>query len=173
MGLLSNEEIQFVLAVFDAVDVDCSGTIDKSELKNAMTKLGEEEGYTAPEPTEEQVEETLKILDTNDDGVVDKKEFLQFVAMNKVLVICAVLFDEFDEDKSNSIDSKELGTILTKLYEGEDLEPPTEDQLNEYMQELDQDGNGVIDFAEFCAFMIPIVIEASEDCEEGEGEGEE
>merc|ERR1711871_534616 len=58
----------------------------------------------------------------------------------------------FDRDGGGSIDAKELGTVMRSLGQN-----PTDDELNDMIQEVDVDGNGEIDFDEFCAMMVKMM----------------
>lgn len=59
-------------------------------------------------------------------------------------------FDMFDKDGSGKIDKNELMTILV----GEDIEGHVgKDQLLTYLEEIDQNGDGEIDFQEFQEMM--------------------
>lgn len=57
------------------------------------------------------------------------------------------VFDRYDRDKSGSIDIDELTDMCTEL--GAKV---TEEQAKQLMKELDQDGNGTIEFGEFAQF---------------------
>jgi len=57
-------------------------------------------------------------------------------------------FAMFDEDGDESITAVELGNILKKLGQS-----PSNDELKDMINEVDQDGNGKIDFEEFCSMM--------------------
>jgi Ca2+-binding EF-hand superfamily protein len=81
----------------------------------------------------------------------------------KVLLVCRAMFQAVDTDGSGSIDAKELGALLTSIYEAEELEPPSDEKVAEMLQELDESGDGVIDFMEFCSFVIPVVVALLED----------
>ena len=59
--------------VFDAVDTDASGKIDKFELKKAMHIVAYEAGIDPP--TDQNVNDDLVALYTNQDGTIDLKEF--------------------------------------------------------------------------------------------------
>jgi hypothetical protein len=54
-------------------------------------------------------------------------------------------FDKFDKDMSGNIDKEELGELSKEL--GYEL---SEEQLTSALGDLDLNGNGVIDFDEFC-----------------------
>jgi len=57
-------------------------------------------------------------------------------------------FALFDEDGDGSITAVELGKILKKLGQS-----PSNEELKDMINEVDQDGNGTIDFEEFCSMM--------------------
>ena len=57
-------------------------------------------------------------------------------------------FSLFDADNSGKIDSKEMGYVLRSLGES-----PVEAEINDIIRTIDKDGNGQIDFQEFCIFM--------------------
>eukprot|EP00091_Calanus_sinicus_P011141 TRINITY_DN2533_c1_g1_i3.p1 TRINITY_DN2533_c1_g1~~TRINITY_DN2533_c1_g1_i3.p1 ORF type:complete len:149 (-),score=61.23 TRINITY_DN2533_c1_g1_i3:31-477(-) len=57
-------------------------------------------------------------------------------------------FDEFDEDGSGEISTKELLGVMRAMGQN-----PTEEELNTLVMEIDVDGNGIIDFEEFVAMM--------------------
>jgi calmodulin len=57
-------------------------------------------------------------------------------------------FSVFDNDGDGTITIEELGTVLRMLGQ-----TPTEAELQDMINEVDADGNGVIDFPEFCQLM--------------------
>lgn len=54
----------------------------------------------------------------------------------------------FDKDGNGTINTKELGVAMRTLGLN-----PTEDELLNIVNEFDVDGNGKIDFPEFCQMM--------------------
>lgn len=62
--------IETLKTYFDEIDDDASGTLDHSELKQLVTNLG-------VQATEEQVQEMLKLADTDGNGMVDFVEFVR------------------------------------------------------------------------------------------------
>eukprot|EP00210_Caulerpa_lentillifera_P002209 g2123.t1 len=57
-------------------------------------------------------------------------------------------FALFDKDGDGMITTKELGTVMRSLGQN-----PTEAELQEMINEVDTDGNGIIDFPEFLSLM--------------------
>lgn len=81
---MSKEEIETILndesklneivkAAFESVDTDGSGYIEEAELKVVMTSVARD--ISMPEPTEQDVAEVLRELDSNRDGKVSQEEF--------------------------------------------------------------------------------------------------
>lgn len=59
-------------SIFQAFDLERTGTINKKELREIMRRLG-------TEVSETELENTLKSADANDDGVIDWEEFHTFM----------------------------------------------------------------------------------------------
>jgi Ca2+-binding EF-hand superfamily protein len=160
MPILSPEAIEFATEIFNEADADKSGTVDISEMKVAATKLAEY--LEMPPPTDDQIAARMEAIDINGDGVATLEEFLQFMAMIKLLLVCADMFQAVDTDGSGSIDAKELKAVMTDIYEAEGLEPPSDETVAKTLSELDTSGTGTIDFMDFSAFLIPIILELAE-----------
>lgn len=62
-------------------------------------------------------------------------------------------FKLFDKDNDGSITWRELGEVMKKLGQN-----PTDEELQDMVNEVDNDSNGIIDFDEFCAMMTPKVL---------------
>lgn len=64
-------------AVFDGIDTDGSGQIDKKELKEALSQVSRD--LRLPVPSDEEIQETVAALDTDNSGTISKTEFLPLV----------------------------------------------------------------------------------------------
>merc|ERR1712070_619154 len=66
--------------IFDAVDKDASGAIDKAEIKGAITKIaaavGAGEGGPSPEEVDAMIAEMFSQIDIDGDGTIDFDELL-------------------------------------------------------------------------------------------------
>ena len=57
-------------------------------------------------------------------------------------------FQMFDKDGDGSITTKELGTVMRSLGQN-----PSEDEIRQIIEEIDEDKSGTIDFKEFLHLM--------------------
>ncbi|KAJ2446301.1 hypothetical protein GGF42_005735 [Coemansia sp. RSA 2424] len=144
---------------FGAFDKDGDGFITETELAEAMTKLGEK--LSAKELKEMFVE-----ADANKDGTISYEEFVDMMmkgdaepaeakkpAAKKALSEAQLAefreaFTLFDKDNDGSITGEELGAVLKALGQN-----PSEQEIQDMVNELDADGNGKIDFEEFVSLM--------------------
>ena len=62
---------------FNKADLDKSGFIEKGELYQVLVQVHKD--LKLPEPTEKDVNEKLKQLDTNKDGKISKEEYTALV----------------------------------------------------------------------------------------------
>ena len=65
-------------------------------------------------------------------------------------------FSLFDHDENGSISAVELGEVLKALGQN-----PTKNELTDMINEVDVDGNGTVEFAEFVILMTNKVKEIS------------
>merc|ERR1712039_986316 len=70
-------------------------------------------------------------------------------------------FSVFDKDGDGTITTKELGTVMRSLGQN-----PTEAELQDMINEVDADGNGTIDFPEFCTLMARKMKDTDEEVDE-------
>jgi len=64
-------------ALFDVVDKNGSGAIDKAELQEALAIVARDAGM--PPPSASDVDEVLKVLDCNGNGTIDVEEFEELI----------------------------------------------------------------------------------------------
>jgi Ca2+-binding EF-hand superfamily protein len=145
------EEMQMeeVRELFDEIDEDGGGSLDKDELRELLEKLG-------LEVTDEKVDSVMLEMDADGEGAVELQEFLwwwkkagkeyreKMTKLKDEMNDVKNLFDEFDDDGSGEIGEEELRALIQML--GVTF---NEDELKATMLELDKDGSGEVDFQEF------------------------
>merc|ERR1712238_486424 len=143
---LSDDEVADLKEAFSMFDIDGDGTITIVELKEVMKSLGQN-------PTEKELKQMIKSVDDNGDNEIDFEEFLILMSSKKPSSDdpdkeLRDAFAVFDDDNSGSISRAELKKLMKNL--GQTL---TDAELDAMMDEVDTDGDGEIDFAQFKSMM--------------------
>merc|ERR1712070_504142 len=143
-GDLTVQQKQEIKEAFDLFDTDGSGNIDANELKTAMRALGFA-------PKKDEISKMLTDLDVDGNGTVEYNEFEDLMAgkmsgsnvreelMKTFSMIC---------DGGDKISLANLQTIGKEL--GENI---TEEELQEWMEEMDTDMDGQLSESEFLHVM--------------------
>ncbi|KAF8859290.1 BC4, calmodulin [Acephala macrosclerotiorum] len=135
------EQVEEFKRVFALFDKNGDGNITSSELGAVMRSLGQN-------PSDAELQDIVNEGDTDADGAMDFPEFLSMMARkSKSLDTESELkaaFAVFDKDNDGVISAAELRDVMASI--GENL---TDAEVDEVMKEVDQDGNGSIDFEEF------------------------
>ncbi len=76
---------------------------------------------------------------------------------NKLINLAQESFKEADEDNSGEIDLMELRKVLLKFSSIFTKDPPTEEDIEEIMANLDSHGKGMLDFNEFILLIKDIL----------------
>ena len=146
-----DEEMQMeeVRELFDEIDEDGGGSLDKEELRELLEKLG-------MDVDDEKVDSVMLEMDADGEGTVELQEFLwwwkkagseyreKMMKLKDEMNDVKNLFDEFDDDGSGEIGEEELRQLIQML--GANF---NEDEIKKTMLELDKDGSGEVDFQEF------------------------
>ncbi|KAH0617190.1 hypothetical protein JD844_029002 [Phrynosoma platyrhinos] len=141
----SEEEISEFKEAFLLFDKDGDGAISSQELGTVMRSIGQN-------PTEAELQEMIKKLDTNKNGMVDFPEFLTLLSVRMKSADSEEeirkAFRVFDRDGNGYVSAAELRHIMTKL--GEKL---TEEEVEDMIKEADVDGDGQVNYEEFLRIM--------------------
>ncbi|XP_042323750.1 calmodulin-like protein 3 [Sceloporus undulatus] len=141
----SEEEIAEFKEAFLLFDKDGDGAISTQELGTVMRSIGQN-------PTEAELQEMIKKLDTNKDGMVDFPEFLTLLGARMKSADSEEeirkAFQVFDRDGNGYVSAAELRHIMTKL--GEKL---TDEEVEDMIKEADVDGDGQVNYEEFIRIM--------------------
>ena len=68
---------------------------------------------------------------------------------DKIKIVSDLAFDAVDLDESKSLDQDELNIIIREVAKEMRVKPPTDNDIESILQELDEDGSNEIDKEEF------------------------
>ena len=130
-----------IYSVDDIDDKDSSGTISTVELLHVLRAMGQN-------PSEEELNGIIMEIDIDGSGTIDFEEFVSLMK-DKALQVdvdsdIREAFRMFDRNKDGYIDMAELKkmfALVGGLFSREEME--------DFMNEADKDGNGKIDYEEF------------------------
>jgi calmodulin len=143
---LTADQIEIFTQAFAAMDSDGSGLITSAEFRDVCLSVG-------MQPTDSELQEMIKELDTDGSGDIDLEEFLK--AMQDKLQdpegeeIISEAFRMFDADGSGALSHAEMKTVLVNL--GEKME---DEEVMELINAADVDGDGEVNLKEFLAIVL-------------------
>jgi len=149
---LSEESIGELKQMFLSLDKDGDGTITIDEMKEGLKKAGLTTG------AHENLIQIMKEVDSDGSGVIDYTEFLAATMSKRQYFqedVCWAAFRTFDLDGNGKITKDELAQVLsggavTSIADSMGVE---KEEIERIMLEVDQDGDGEIDFDEFMVMM--------------------
>ena len=144
---ISNEELKSLRKQFDSIDIDHNGELDKLELEEFMKKNNFETEFANI---------AIKLFDEDKNGRISFDEFVKFVdALGKLdkdpLLLQRMLFATLDQDNSGYLDEKEIYTFFKDFA----TEPITEDDIQNIIENLDENGDGKLSFDELMKAFQP------------------
>ncbi|KAL8578831.1 hypothetical protein ACOMHN_022124 [Nucella lapillus] len=123
--------------------------VDKNmlELMKAQQALG-------LNPTKKEIEEMIREVDDNKSGFIELTEYITLMS-ERVGVLeyeqqqLEAAFRHFDKDGSGKLSRDELRRFLTSNFG----DPLTEEEFNDVINDMDKDGDGLVDVGEFSAML--------------------
>jgi len=143
---LTDDQVADFRDAFKKFDAAGEGEIPTSELGTVMKMLGHK-------LNDEELEECIKMVDSDGGGSVDIDEFMELMrtktkeAQDEVEVKEA--FRVLDKEGKGEIHTDVITEILRMLDD-----TLTEDDLRDLISEIDSDGSGWVDYDEFKALML-------------------
>ena len=145
--LTSKDEKKDLERIFKSMDKDGNGSLDREEILE-----GYEAHFGVP-ITEEMVDAMFRAVDLDGNNFIDYTEFVMATMNEKDLITNEKLkaaFRLFDKDNSGTISPDEIRKAL-----GIDS---SDKHLNELIAEVDENGDGEIQFDEFCNMMRKLTV---------------
>lgn len=142
--LMSKEDKNELLEVFNKFDTDHDGVLSKEEIFNGYKEtLGEIEAA-------KEVERIMKAVDINGDGTIDYNEFL-IVATNRQKLLnkekLEATFNMFDKDGNGSISAAEIKAVLGPAIGDNKI-------IEQMIAEVDENKDNEISLKEFKEMML-------------------
>jgi calmodulin len=141
MSEISDDKVTILKELFDLYDTDKDGCINTIELGDVMKALGVDQ-------TQDELQEMVNEVDSNNKGKIEFKEFLQLFARklkgNKSEDELMEAFKLYDKDGNGSVSAAEFRHVMTTM--GEKL---TEEEVEEMIINADMNGDGIINYHEF------------------------
>jgi calcium-dependent protein kinase len=141
---LGDEHRKCLRETFLKLDSDCDGLLQLGELKL---------GLGGAPPSDGDAEDLVKAMESACGGMLDYTAFLA-ATLDEALTgredICRSAFSALDRDGDGRLSSEELRDALRSSASGEQL---GEEAVTSLIGEVDQNGDGVIDFDEFMKMM--------------------
>lgn len=136
---LTEEQIAEYKEAFSLFDQDGDGCITVAELGSVMNSMGQK-------PTLQELHDMINEVDEDGNGSIEFEEFITLMAKKaksgkEVEEELLLAFQVFDKDNSGTISSDELKQVMSALSPG-----LTEEDLEEMVKEVDQDGDGEVSF---------------------------
>jgi Ca2+-binding EF-hand superfamily protein len=136
---IDDQQIEELWSAFRVLDRDGNNCITITKLAEAMASLG------AGELPVSVLEEMIREVDTDRSGAIDRDEFrmLMLDRLGSDQERLKLAFSVFDQDGSGLVGEDELSDVMAQVgLSGDDLK--------QLMASVDRDGDGRIDFEEFC-----------------------
>lgn len=140
--LPKNEELR-LKKMFENIDEDGDGTLDRDELLKGMTELYNEEVAI------KEVKRIFDAADIDNSGRLDFTEFKCAFVKKELLIQedkLMEMFKRYDKDDSGSISLDEFKATFENLA-------VDQERWEEMVKEIDKDGSGDINFDEFKSMM--------------------
>ncbi|KAL2101263.1 hypothetical protein ACEWY4_003024 [Coilia grayii] len=118
--------------LFDELDLNKDGRIDENELRAGLIAWG----------VRSDVEELVRVSDTNHDGQLDFEEFTQYLQMHEKEL--RLMFRSLDRNNDGRIDVGEIQLSLRNLGVDASIE-----QASRILQSMDKDGTMTINWNEW------------------------
>ncbi|KAL8456151.1 hypothetical protein Emag_000036 [Eimeria magna] len=154
--LTSNEETKELNKIFQKMDKNGDGQLDKQELMEGYVELmklkGEDVSALDQSAIEYEVDQVLDAVDFDKNGFIEYSEFVTVAMDRKTLLSRQRLeraFRMFDSDGSGKISSSELATIFG-------VSELDSESWRGVLSEVDKNNDGEVDFEEFQQMLLKL-----------------
>ncbi|KAF5402148.1 EF hand [Paragonimus heterotremus] len=141
---ITHEKKRALLRKFHQMDLNRDGCLDLHEVRLCVQHSGLPESAAM---------EFMALFDLSGDNKITLQEYITALGLNPPpptdLAEWKVGFDSIDVDNSGFLTRDEIRSLLQRFG----YTRCTEQEVDQWMREVDKDGDNRISFAEFCTFM--------------------
>jgi len=139
-------------------DKNKDGYLSKQELKAAL------QDFTGEMITKCEMDELLDDMDPNGDGKITYEEFISgSINLGKQTEKQNMFIKTEFHKTANSEDGYVKKKVISKIFKETVQDKMSKKQINYFMDRIDQDGNGWIDYNEFVDFFFELAKTAAND----------
>lgn len=147
-----DSSIKQIREIFMSFDKDCSGTLSYGEMSEALEKMN------VNEKTRKEMLVVMNHLDEDGSGHIEYTEFIAATMNPKQYLqieACRAAFDVLDADANGVITKDDLSQLFMCETRASEygLSEKHKREINHIIQQVDDDGNGQVNFEEFMMLM--------------------
>ena len=152
----SRAKIQELREVYQAFDVDGSGSIDMEELGPLLDCMGQKKSQS-------EIERLFNLMDADGSNDVDFEEFATVMMAEKIArkvdahAIAEKIFQHFDPNGDGTVSPDEMVAAFLRIGKNWNV-----DDVLEFLREVDHDGSGSIEKDELIFFVSSVLNESND-----------